>query len=522
MATGTTRRWLMGFSGCAGLAAAAWIFAGGPGCVEQGATDNQEQVGRQERGRDPGSYDTEVLWDAQQGKYVWLYDLAYTDVILSPDGAALLAMAPLPGPDAGYDEPGLVLVAQLLPAGEMRVFPELRDLERINFSPDGTTAYLIRNGGDALVVLDLTSLAIEKTIPLDSAFGVVDVSADGRFLVLSNLPTSDGQELFYEASNCNPGYSASLGPDASACRVGFIDLESGDQWAVQTPLAVRDIDLSPVDGDVLFTYSTWAGGTPLATVEFYSPVQKKVLSKASFQNCADELVIAEDKLLGILSPTQCSRDPISIIDLEKRSFVKTLPGFGPVVLARDGTTAIGFTRRQEMEQQWGYHDQDTKVGLIVVNLNTLEWTVMEHGDVEPAYTVSPDGKSLYLYHETLESEMDDEGHLHYYHQMSDMEMVDLTDFSTHPIAASGLGLERFVWTGDGKEMFFLSGSKLFRLKAGAAQADQVPLPVSPELINIRPQGDFLVLGEADAPIFYLHWMAADHPLATLSLSVSAR
>ena len=80
------------------LAVSLWFLS--PGCTpEMGASDNFEETGRQERGRDPGKYQSEVTWDPEEGEYVWEYDLHYSDVILSPDGRRLLAMVPVPKAD---------------------------------------------------------------------------------------------------------------------------------------------------------------------------------------------------------------------------------------------------------------------------------------------------------------------------------------------------------------------------------------------------------------------------------------
>jgi len=500
------------------LAVGGYAAFGSVGCTEVGATDNQEQVGRQERGRDPGDYETEMYWDAKLGKYVWLYQLFYSDVILSPDGANLMAMVPAPGPDEGFLDPSMFLAVAPLPVGDVKFFPDMRNLERINFSPDGATAFLLHEGGTALSLLDLGTLNVSSTIELDSPFGVVDVAAEGRFLVLSNLPTTDAQELWYNAGDCTPAYLADMPEGATLCEVGFIDLETNEQWTLDLDFAIRDIDFSTVAPEILLTWSRWIGQTPLATVEFYDMEKRQVSSKVDFQNCADELVIADEESLAILAPTTCSRDPISIIDLETRSFVKTLPGFGPVVVARDGSAAVGFTRKQDMETQWGYHGQTTDFGLIIVNLHTLDWKVLDHGKVAPAYTVSPDGKYLYVFHETLETQETADGTYKTVKEFSNFQQVSLADFSTVSLEPSGLGLDHFVWTGDGLTMFFTSGSRLYSLDAGIPQVHEVSLGgLSPELLNIRPQGDFLVLGEYDAPMFYLVTLDETHAVTQMPL-----
>ena len=89
-----------------------------PACFEFGESDraveeNEEYVGWQDRGRNPGS----GSFHESRGDGSWIYTLRYTDVILSPDGEYLLAMAPIPGPNQGYQKPGLMLIIQPLPDG---------------------------------------------------------------------------------------------------------------------------------------------------------------------------------------------------------------------------------------------------------------------------------------------------------------------------------------------------------------------------------------------------------------------
>lgn len=516
------RTLVLAAAGILAAGGATYVAANAMGCTEVGATDNQEQTGRQERGRDPGNFAIETYWDADKGQYVWMYQLLYSDVILSPDGKFVMAMVPVPGPDQGFAEPALVLAMAELPDGKVEVFPDIANLERINFSPDGATAYLLRDGGTFLSVMDLGTRELTTTVALTAPYSVVDVTADGSFLVLSNLPTTDGEELWYNADECHPGYLGGLPDDASLCTVAFLDTGTLEQWSLDLPMAVRDIDFSPLSDELLFTYSKWFGQTPVATVQFYDLASRKVVSKVDFQNCADELVIAAEKGLALLSPTTCSKDPISIIDLKTRSFVKTLPGFGPVVVARDGATAIGFTRKQDMEQQWSYSEQKTDFGLIVVDLATTDWKVMDHGDVAPAYTVSPDGRFLYLFHDTLEDQTDDLGKTTVVHHYTKLQQLDLENFAQTEIAADGMGLERFVWTDDGTQMYFLSGGKLFRIESGVPKANEIPLAFEPELMNIRPQGDFLVLGEWDAPVFHLVTLDAAHTATTKTLAIESR
>jgi hypothetical protein len=483
---------------CAG-AVLLWFAC--PACFDAGASDNQEQVGRQERGRDPGKFEYETRWDADEGRYKWVYSLVYSDIILSPDGTTLLAMVPAPGPDKGYDEPSLVLVAQRLPNISKKVFPDLVNLERINFAPDGSKAFLVLDGGREIKVLDLAAFKISGSYQVDSPFSVADVTPDGRFLVLSNLPKTDTEEDFFSTTDCAPSWS-DVPEGASRCEVGLVALDSGEDWIVSLPYPVRDIDFSTSHDEIMFTYSRWENQTSLATVEFYSPADRMTKGKVDFQNCADEMVIDRLGKRGLLSPTSCNKDPISILDLEKRTFVATLPGFGPVVVSQERELAVGFTRKADMKSAWNYQ-QTQDYGLIVVDLKTNEWKIVEYGDNAPSFTLSPEGGFLYVYEDGLKCVEQEDGTCKWENTPAGLAQYDVDTMVRKVISQGDPQLDRFVWDSTGNSLYVLAEGNLFRVGNGTAKVEEIPLTVEPELLNIRPQNDYLLLGEWDAPRFYL-------------------
>lgn len=456
-------------------------------CFEMGASDNQEQTGWQDRGRDPGNHELERQWDPKTGETTWVYDLEYSDIILSPDGQRLLAMVPAPGPDKGWDEPGLVLVAQTLPAGRVEKFPELMNLVRVNFSPDGKRAYALKEGGREIAIIDLEDFDVIGTHGLDEAFSVLDVSPDGRFIALTNLPTTDVEEILFDDS-CYPSPWRDLPSGANLCELALLDLETEEHDLLKFDEPLRDLDFSPDSSELLLT---WSKSWMVSVVTFYDTAAGEVIEEVSVPNCVDELVLQPGGELALMAPTRCAQDPISVLDLKERAFVKNLPGFGPVEITPDGSTAVGFTRRNDMVTQWGYQDQEAPYGLIIVDLPSLEWQVLDYGDTGPTFTVSPDGGYLYLYGYS------------WYHGYQNFEEVDLSDLSRRKVTGGDAGLNRFVWTPDGEYLFTLMYGNLFRVAVGEASAVKVMLDEKPELINVRPQGDYLLLGEYDRPRFYL-------------------
>ncbi len=503
--------------------AASISMAAGLGCdgVDMGANDNEEQVGRQERGRDAGWYWSENETDEEGNVVAWEYHPFYSDVILSPDGLNLLAMVPVPGPDKGYSEPGMILAVQPLPFGTKRLFPEVKDIIRLNFSPSGDRAYAIGKGGLTLSEINLRSYEVLRTLDLPGVFSVVDVTPDGAYVVLSNLMLGDWADMAYGPSTqaCTGFDFGNGGKLLNHCQVAVVKVATGEVKSHTLPYLLRDIDFSPVGGEILFTYSyyeeTQTQFLPHAVVEFYSPADNLFVSKTDFPNCADELVVDSTRKMALLSPTTCvtptkqemeqkQHDPISVIDLEKRSFVKNLPGFGPVVVASDGSRAVGFTRKANMLSDWNYTLQNSEIGLIVVDLDTLSWKVMDYGDDIPTYTLSPDGKNLFVYAETDNARRPRGEGFQALDPSEGIIQVTLETLAWKTLAKSAqIEMTRFVWTDDGSTMYFFSNKGLFELDAASGQISPIAIFGTPTLMNLRPQQDFLVLGEALEPTFYL-------------------
>lgn len=232
---------------------------------------------------------------------------------------------------------------------------------------------------------------------------------------------------------------------------------------------------------------------------------------------ADTAVADPMERCGVLDK---NHDPISVIDLEKRKFVKNLPGFGPVAITSDGSKAVGFTRLENMVSDWGYNGQKTVIGLIFVDLDTLNWKTMDYGNDIPTYTLAPDGSRLFVYAETDGGYYQPKGQNQPLDPSDGMIQVLLNDLSWSTIAQSDkLEISRFVWTADGSTMFFLSGTALYKLDAESGDIAPIATYGTPSLMNLRPQQDYLILGEAYEPTFYLLDIDESMKQSTLSLGL---
>ena len=500
----------------------------GAGCaLEAGNSDQLEQAGHQDRARYPGHYTVDTRTtepgkdapaDAVPGR-VWVYELTYSDVILSPGGQLLLAMVPAPGPGKGYVTPGLVLLVRDLDTGMETVLSDLVDLRRINFSPDGKLAWLLRQDGQTVTALDLATLKVGPSHKLDSVFTVLDVAPDGAHLLLSNAPRN-GLEEILATGKCGAIIGADYeGKEANRCHVGLVDLKTGKSHSFATPHPVRDLDFSAAHDEIVLTWSTLIDGLPKATVAFYEPKTGHTSALVEAGNCAGELELVPNSNLALMAPTNCARDPISIFDLKARKHLEDLPGFGPVAVTPDGKTAIGFTRRQDMENTWKYTGQKQKVGLIFVDLTTRKWQVVDYGERVPSFTLSPDGQWLYTFEHSFawqKSQGSAPGTLG--SSSGQLARWHVATRKRSPVSES-LAPQRFVWTSDGARMYFLSGGALYHLDAGGDTVTPAGVGKTAELINIRPQGDYLVLGRQHEPTFFTVPLAGKSPVVELQLGL---
>ena len=526
--------------GCTLVAIIIGVSSLGCDGADVGGLDNEEEVGRQDRGRDPGSYwvdDDGTRYNRETGEYEdqdWTYALSYSDVILSPDGMNLLAMVPKPGPNKGFASSGMVMVVRPLPVGKPRVFPEITDLERLNFSPEGDYAYALAKGGMKLFTINLRSFKLESTTLLNHAYRVVDVTPDGKYVVVSNLPVTDWDEMVNYGGFDSDCYGSGNGA-LNLCRFTLLNVASGEVRDRLVGERIRDLDFSTINNELLLTTSRWVDAgieyLPETTIHFFDPEITEFTGSASFPNCADEVIIDRHRHRALLSPVRCvppqhpsqvkppppNKDPISVIDLKTREFITNLPGFGPVVLAANGDMAIGFTRQQALEDEWNYFDQETPVGLIFVELDSLDYHIINYGDKEPAYTVSPDGRKLYLFDDGHHWVKDNNGYWHMAAVNTGLKQFDLAQRKWSKLTDMNTALDRFVWTADGTSMYFISDQQFFRLDVADEMVTPLPIIGSPDNINLRPQQDVVILGEAESPKFYLLERSANYSLKTVDL-----
>lgn len=439
----------------------------------------------------------------------------YSDAALSPDGRYLLVQV------AEGDEQPCLVVADLN-EGTTAMPDGLCGLRWLGFSPHSQVAYCLRSGGDRVSALQLADLVVIEDFDTQQEYTVLDVSPDGGTVALSNVPSTVWAESQYEWNT----------EDEAMRRLAVIRTEPGTVAELSTAHALRDVAFSPVDGAVLGVSSRWKGdGMPEAQVYFVDPGTGALEKEITFMNCADELAIQPGGIIALLSPNQCmvhpviippeeeeewpppedewdewedwdDGDPVSVIDLETREFVGNLPGFGPLAFSPDGETAVAFSRRETLMSQWNIFQQ-ALVGLVFIRMADLYWSVLEYGEDEPDYFIDPSGAHLYLH-----DREDNEDRIVRL-DMADQAMTVLDGPPTH--------LDGRALTPDGGAIFVVAQDELRRVSVGGTAVDSLSLTFVPGQVFARPQGDTIVVSEADLSAVHLVDPATGSVVSSLSL-----
>jgi hypothetical protein len=114
-------------------------------------------------------------------------------------------------------------------------------------------------------------------------------------------------------------------------RVEVLDAARGTvRHEVALEKNVADVDLVPGQDRVLITeWHRWNGDSPMTRIQSLDLGTGRVI-RFEVPNCSSELVLTPDAHHAFLSPSNCRKDPVSLIDLDENLWLRNLPGFGPV------------------------------------------------------------------------------------------------------------------------------------------------------------------------------------------------
>lgn len=227
-------------------------------------------------------------------------------------------------------------------------------------------------------------------------------------------------------------------------------------------------------------------------VTFYSEELEEI-KDFDVPNCASSLEISPDGLTGMISPTDCNMDPVSIIDLKKREFVKNIPGFGPVAFAPDGSYAVAFARKDDLLEVAGI-ETETSYSIIFINTSTYEYGVLELGEDLPIYTITPDGELVLLYSNFGTEE---------YQGIFVIDVLE-QEVRYSDSEYNNVPLDEFVMTPDSKSVFMLHYTKFYKLDLDTLNIKKIEIDCGDYYeesimckaneIMIKPDGSKIILG----------------------------
>jgi hypothetical protein len=278
---------------------------------------------------------------------------------------------------------------------------------------------------------------------------------------------------------------------------------SGGQTEGLVPVTgtLVDVDELP-SGELLLTEAPPRGRSdegrrPKTTLRIVTPGGEE-RCRVDVENCADEVLVAPGGRRAFLAPTFCGADPVSVIDLVACKLEATLPGFGPVALAQQGSTVVAFADRQSGE---GLPEEirrsEVRYHLLLIDARSLALEALPLGDWLPRYAAPPSGRLLIV--DTARR------------PPVQPRIVDLERRSVEVIYGPALPLDTFVVTPDERHVFAMA-SGLYLLRVERQQLDSLPLAFVPEAINRTPDGQRILLLEGDR----LHLLQPD-PLRFVGL-----
>jgi hypothetical protein len=401
----------------------------------------------------------------------------------------------------------------------------------IAISPDGR--YFVYGAGGSLQRVDLPSGTRTKL----TGVGAVDrLAFDTKVPDVVYVTTQESSLYGYNTATKKVLWSRELTQWDAYAPPSILPTEDGERLVVALPDEVRVLesatgklqlsktfDSSVVDVDVtadsesvlVTTTETWEGDGPITLVTVID-LNVAAVTTIKVPNCADELRISKDGTKAFLAPTRCTQDPVSVIDLTKRKFVRNLPGFGPVDLANDGRTAVAFMDVDSLDRSL-FLDSDTvpeqdgsRYHMMFIDVDTLAFDTLPLGDELPSYALTPDGNVLLV---------DDES----WYAEERLRLVDVPARRLLTIIGPDVQLLEYVLTGDSTEAYLVDRG-LFRLSFEDAHVTSVDLAFTPSNINITPDDNTLLLRNAHAEeiwLFDIEAQATGTRIETPGLTVDA-
>lgn len=367
-------------------------------------------------------------------------------------------------------------------------------------SPDGR--FIVFGAQAKVTALDLHAFAFaDLDAPTHGRFAFAsgqnawflhhDGTQDSKALNLVDLET--GLVTRRERAPLNAdalSYDARTGQLAAWARTGrdVTIVGPGRPLALSADRRLVDVAWLPDGALALVEDHTWDGDTPSTRILVHEPGQPQNGRPITIPNCASRLNLSPDGRLGMLAPTFCAKDPVSVIDIANRRFVENLPGFGPVAFSPDGDYAVAFGRQDDLAT-FGIASE-TPYSLLFISTADLSLEVLDLGADLPTYTITPDGEVVLIYSVFKTASYDG------------IVMVDVATRTLRQTDGPEVDLSEFVMSDDGELVYLIDGG-LFRLDVQSGRIAYIRLPCgglgeptqcNPDRINLLPDETTLVLG----------------------------
>ena len=381
------------------------------------------------------------------------------------------------------------LVQGVLATGKVYVVNEVGDPGRVAMAYQEPRYYVVSKSSDqvyAVVSSDRSVLWYASTAGLGGQVRVY-TSKDDKYLVL-----------------------------AGSSNLEVRDAGTGKLLSSHTPGIIHDVDITPDSKTAVITLNhTWGDKDPSTPIRLLD-LAAGTSTVLTVPNCTSPLVLSPDGAYAFVAPTTCNKpsaatayDPVSVIDLKKKKWVRNLPGFGPVAMASDGKTAVAFMDADNLDLS--LFDDKSKVPsstagryhLMLLDTKTLKFDSVPLGDSLPRYTLTPDGKVVLI----------DPGSLW---TAGGIHILDVATRTLHKVAGEELTLNHFVVSPNSADVYLLHAQDLYWLSVTKRAVTNKYTSLVCASLNITTDGAYLLIKDYDYAV-HMYDLSTDTVVHTMKV-----
>ncbi|HSO33315.1 MAG TPA: hypothetical protein VLT33_12365 [Labilithrix sp.] len=260
-------------------------------------------------------------------------------------------------------------------------------LLRVAFAKGSDTIFAYVAGG-TIQAIDLATRAVRWSAPATNGGSLLRISDDDRALLL-------GEARAIRVLAAATGAVRSTTPVSAA-----------PSYAAFVPGQARALVVTP---------TLWHDGGPHTAVVDVDLSGSRAASSVDVPNCEAPIVVTPSGARAFLSPTYCSPgaqavpgevwtnpDPVSVLELASgaATFNRNLPGFGPVVMSKDGARLVAYLDVKRMDpkmfadpKQVPWKDGQ-RYHLMTIDPATLAFALAPIGNAIPRFAMTNDGRGL--------------------------------------------------------------------------------------------------------------------------------